>query len=213
MAVQGMTDPNASLLDQGVNFVLGMGVAPWAALEAPVTGLYNSLNNAALTGQYLARADQTSDPDAAFEARRMAVVYGTSAFLGLGAPATLIGPGSSLGTPALRTGPIADNMLAESELLTNRAAGVNELAQSARNAAGRLRSVGPDTWESPQGLRYGPDAQYGNRIQHVLRHAADQPMRVGEHGVFDAGRAGVVEIVDEAWVLAQQGGSNAMHRT
>jgi len=76
------------------------------------------------------------------------------------------------------------------------------------NAASRLRYLGNETWESPLGLQYGPDAQYGNRIQHVLRHAEDQPLRVGEHGVFDVGRQGVVGIVDEAWSIAQQGGPN-----
>jgi hypothetical protein len=76
------------------------------------------------------------------------------------------------------------------------------------NTAGRLKYLGNDTWESPLGLQYGPDAQYGNRIQHVLRHAENQPTRVGEHGVFDAGRQGAIGVIDEAWALAQKGGSN-----
>jgi hypothetical protein len=58
------------------------------------------------------------------------------------------------------------------------------------------------------GLEYGPDAQYGNRVQHILRHAENQPLRLGEHGVFDGGRGGALGVVDEAWSIAQQGGSN-----
>ncbi|WKB55625.1 hypothetical protein [Eleftheria terrae] len=69
MAVQGMTDPNASLLDQGANLLLGMGVAPLVAVEAPVTGLYNATNNAWRAGQNLARADLTSDTDVAVMSR------------------------------------------------------------------------------------------------------------------------------------------------
>jgi hypothetical protein len=78
------------------------------------------------------------------------------------------------------------------------------------NAAGRLNYLGNGTWQSPLGLEYGPDAQYGNRIQHVLRHAEDQPLRAGEHGVFDVGRSGVVGLIDEAWSIAQQGGPNVI---
>lgn len=82
----------------------------------------------------------------------------------------------------------------------------NEEVANNTNAAGRLKYLGNETWESPLGLKYGPDAQYGNRIQHVLRHAEDQPLRVGEHGVFDTGRRGAVGVIDEAWSIAQKGG-------
>jgi len=128
MAVQGMTDPNASLLDQGVNLLLGMGVAPLAALEAPVTGLYNATNNAWRAGQNLARADLTSDTDVAVMSRLEATAELAGAFLGLGGPAAVMQPRPSLGAPGVRTSAIADDMLAEGELLSNRASGVNELA-------------------------------------------------------------------------------------
>jgi hypothetical protein len=120
---------------------------------------------------------------------------------------------ASSATGRVSATPLRDQMLADSELLTNRPSGVNELPPSATNAGNRLKYVSQDTWESPQGLQYGPDAQYGNRIQHVLRHAEDQPLRVGEHGVFDAGRKGVVQVVDEAWISAQQGGTNVVKTT
>jgi len=120
---------------------------------------------------------------------------------------------ASSATSRVSATPLRDQMLADSELLTNRPSGVNELPPPATNAGNRLKYVGQDTWESPQGLQYGPDPQYGNRIQHVLRHAEDQPLRVGEHGVFDAGRKGVVQVVDEAWISAQQGGANVVKTT
>jgi hypothetical protein len=87
-----------------------------------------------------------------------------------------------------------------------------------RDANGRvvnpneLRYVAPDTYESPQGLRYGPDSLYGNRVQHVLRHTEDQPLRP-EHGVFDASRSQVIGQVDEVWIKAQRGGLDVAKQT
>jgi hypothetical protein len=69
-----------------------------------------------------------------------------------------------------------------------------------------LRSVGDGVWESRAGLRYGPGSPQGNRVRHVLEHAADNPARAGRHGVFDAGRRGTLDVIDEAWIRAQAGG-------
>jgi RHS repeat-associated protein len=71
---------------------------------------------------------------------------------------------------------------------------------------GRLTPEGGGVWRSAGGLRYGPDPRYGNRVQHVLRHAEDDATRAVEHGVFDAGRAGTLGVIDEAWAIAQRGG-------
>jgi len=71
---------------------------------------------------------------------------------------------------------------------------------------GRLTPEGDGVWRSAGGLRYGPDPRYGNRVQHVLRHAEDDATRAVEHGVFDAGRAGTLGVIDEAWAIAQRGG-------
>jgi hypothetical protein len=65
---------------------------------------------------------------------------------------------------------------------------------------GKLRSIGPDTWESAAGLVYGPDKIFGNRVQHVLAHtvpAASKPA----HSMFSVPRNEVLELVDEAWRL------------
>lgn len=32
-----------------------------------------------------------------------------------------------------------------------------------------------------------------------MRHAADEPERVGSHGVFEGGRDGALAVIDEAW--------------
>jgi hypothetical protein len=72
---------------------------------------------------------------------------------------------------------------------------------------GKLRSVGEGVWESAAGLRYGADPQFGNRVEHVLKHAVDDPVRRGAHGVFDAGRTGVLKVIDEAWSIIQKGGA------
>jgi hypothetical protein len=85
------------------------------------------------------------------------------------------------------------------------AAGVGaKLARGVRIAArgdlGRLRSIGPSTWESSGGLVYGPDMVFGNRVQHVLAHTvpdATKPM----HSVFNVGRNEVLGLVDEAWLM------------
>jgi RHS repeat-associated protein len=79
--------------------------------------------------------------------------------------------------------------------------------QGAAARAGILRSAGNGSWISRGGLRYGPDPNFGNRVRHVLQHAADIPGRTGSHGVFDAGRRGVLGLVDDAWAIAQRGGS------
>lgn len=68
-----------------------------------------------------------------------------------------------------------------------------------------LKQTGELTWLSPAGLIYrGRDPQGKTRVEHVLRHAKDQPRRRGSHGVFDGGRDQALATVDEAWKLAKQ---------
>jgi hypothetical protein len=68
---------------------------------------------------------------------------------------------------------------------------------------GRLTKIGPDTWESTAGLRYGPDINpnsiFENRVQHILNHGEDIQNRPGKHGVFDDPNV-VLRITDEAWL-------------
>jgi len=68
-----------------------------------------------------------------------------------------------------------------------------------------LKQTGKLTWLSPAGLTYkGKDAKGLTRVEHVLRHAADQPNRAGSHGVFDGGNDIALAVVDEAWKLAKE---------
>src|SRR5262249_8039320 len=73
-----------------------------------------------------------------------------------------------------------------------------------------LRSVGVSTWESTAGLRYELGSAQGNRVLHVLEHAVDNPLRAGEHGVFDAGRKGALSLVDEGYLEVLEGGANVI---
>lgn len=44
-----------------------------------------------------------------------------------------------------------------------------------------------------------------HRLDHVLRHAEDDPSRP-VHGVFEGSREEILQMIDEAWSLAQKGG-------
>jgi hypothetical protein len=69
----------------------------------------------------------------------------------------------------------------------------------------KLKKLGADAWLSPAGLRYqGRDPQGLTRLEHVLRHAEDEPDRDGPHGVFDGGENGALAVIDEAWRRIQQ---------
>lgn len=68
-----------------------------------------------------------------------------------------------------------------------------------------LKQVGKDHWLSPAGLHYrGRDPDGRTRLDHVLRHAEDDPERDGPHGVFDDGRDGALATIDAAWRLVQK---------
>jgi len=68
-----------------------------------------------------------------------------------------------------------------------------------------LRQIGRDAWMSPAGLTYrGRDPAGLTRLEHVLRHARDDPKRDGPHGVFDGGADRTLAVIDEAWRKAQE---------
>jgi RHS repeat-associated protein len=77
-------------------------------------------------------------------------------------------------------------------------------ASAATRTLGQLRQVAQGVWESTAGLRYGQDFIYGNRVQHVLRHAVNDSTRA-IHSVFSGGRTQVLPVIDEAWQSVQQG--------
>jgi hypothetical protein len=71
---------------------------------------------------------------------------------------------------------------------------------------GVLREVGRDEYLSPAGLRYTRGSAEGHRLKHLERHVADQPTRPGRHGVFLGGMTSALQVIDEAYLKAQQGG-------
>ena len=71
---------------------------------------------------------------------------------------------------------------------------------------GILRSIGRDRFMSPAGLQYTPGSQEGHRLKHLERHTEDQPGRPGKHGVFDGGLEKTLQVLDQAYEKAKQGG-------
>ena len=68
-----------------------------------------------------------------------------------------------------------------------------------------LKKIAKDTWLSPAGLSYrGRDPAGLTRVEHIERHAKDEPERDGPHGVFDGGSEVAFAVIDQAWKLAQQ---------
>jgi RHS repeat-associated protein len=78
----------------------------------------------------------------------------------------------------------------------------------------QLSYLGNSTWASPAGLLYQLETHHGQvvgtRVQHVLRHTADIPNRVVQHGVFDVGPEGVFGLLDAAYQRALFGGSGVL---
>lgn len=71
----------------------------------------------------------------------------------------------------------------------------------------KLEPIGRDAFRSPAGLVYtmGPNREH--RIDHILRHAVDDPDRRGPHGVFLPGdRDLVFQTIDDAWRRGKAGG-------
>ena len=81
-------------------------------------------------------------------------------------------------------------------------------ASSANAADFELEEVSPGVFVSPAGLRYqGRDPQGKTRIEHVMRHAKNEPNRSGSHGVFAVSKQDeVLALIDEAWALAKRRG-------
>jgi hypothetical protein len=85
-------------------------------------------------------------------------------------------------------------------------AGSQESSAPSRTAAGgtfQLREVGRDRYETPAGLLYTMGPRGEHRIEHVMRHAKDQPNRP-THSVFLADdQDSVLKLIDEAYGLAK----------
>ncbi|WVK92790.1 hypothetical protein SA496_24250 [Pseudomonas sp. JS3066] len=60
------------------------------------------------------------------------------------------------------------------------------------------------SWTTPAGLDYGQGSIHGNRVKHVLDHAAPNPNKT-THSVFNVDRKEVLGLIDQAWL--KKGGS------
>ncbi len=108
-----------------------------------------------------------------------------------------------------RTGQFDPAAIARDTLLGGVTGGGGAYVQE-RAVLGPLQRVAPDTFQSPNtGLVYGPDPNYGNRVNHVLRHTVDDPSRV-VHGVFSGDRH-VFDVVDDAYVRSNTSTVGVMH--
>jgi RHS repeat-associated protein len=64
----------------------------------------------------------------------------------------------------------------------------------------KLKYIGNNQWRSQKGLIYGPDAKFGNRVQHTLEHTKVN-LTKRMHSVFNVSRNQIIDLVDEAWAL------------
>ncbi|MEM7454855.1 MAG: hypothetical protein AAF456_10945 [Planctomycetota bacterium] len=72
-----------------------------------------------------------------------------------------------------------------------------------RQAGFEIVLTGRNTYETPAGLIYGMGPRNEHRIDHVLRHSADQPDRDGSHGVFDGSTTEILQMIDQAYEMIQ----------
>lgn len=63
-----------------------------------------------------------------------------------------------------------------------------------------LEHVSDGVWRSKQGLTYGFDPKFGNRVKHVLAHTVADTSKA-KHSVFSIARRDVIKTVDEAFTL------------
>ena len=79
----------------------------------------------------------------------------------------------------------------------------------------KLKEVGRDRYESPAGLLYTMGPRGEHRIEHVMRHANDQPNRRGSHGVFmgNGDQDAVLKIIDDAYDLVKSKSPRAKYES
>ncbi|MCE2792717.1 MAG: hypothetical protein ACK493_02135 [Planctomycetota bacterium] len=72
-----------------------------------------------------------------------------------------------------------------------------------KGAKWELKSIDRGRLLSPAGLIYARGPQGEHRVDHVMRHAEDDPNRP-QHGVFNGSREEILQLLDEAYQLIQQ---------
>lgn len=66
-----------------------------------------------------------------------------------------------------------------------------------------LKKLDKGRLETPAGLVYSPGPQGEHRVEHVMRHAKDEPSRQ-QHGVFNGSRDEILKLIDEAFQMIKQ---------
>ncbi|MBN1498339.1 MAG: hypothetical protein JXA07_16320 [Spirochaetes bacterium] len=78
--------------------------------------------------------------------------------------------------------------------------------------SGHLVPAGRDAWRTRGGLLIaGRDPDGRTRLVHIMRHMQDEPGRP-KHGVFSLAKAGVIELMDEAWKEVVAGNADSRER-
>lgn len=67
----------------------------------------------------------------------------------------------------------------------------------------KWKKVDRSTYTSPQGLVYTMGPNQEHRLEHLFRHAEDQPDRPGRHGVFDGSPDEILQRLDQAYKLVK----------
>lgn len=93
----------------------------------------------------------------------------------------------------------------------NSSSGNNGQSQSNNSKEFQLTKKG-FVLESPEGLTYYVGDRGENRIDHVMRHAQDQPNRPGSHGVFHGNRDEILATIDEAYALIKANSNRVLDR-
>ena len=92
----------------------------------------------------------------------------------------------------------------ETSVLVHNECGSNKLTYNKKD----------ETWTSNEGLIYGQDSKYGNRVKHVLAHTSSNSAKK-IHSVFNSDRSEVIGLIDEAWsnrgIGYMQGGGNTAY--
>lgn len=93
-------------------------------------------------------------------------------------------------------------------LLTAMTVGFGPALNKVRGIGGAAKGVpltfdkATRSWTTPAGLVYAEGSKHGNRVKHILDHAAPNPSKP-VHSVFNVDRSDVMGLVDEAWTLRQ----------
>ena len=100
------------------------------------------------------------------------------------------------------------NRNTESVADTGKSPGADKNSGSENPAAGfRLDRLNASMVQTPAGLQYSVSNRE-NRIDHVMRHAVDDPDRDYAHGVFaDSSQDAILKLLDKAYELIQSNSS------